>query len=194
MLVAGGRDSLFAPLASAELYDPATGIWTETDGLATKRRACTATLLTDGKVLVAGGYNGSSSLRSAELYDPVAGTWEATGLLNRGRYDHSATLLSDGRVLVAGGFGINSDLDAAEIYDPVSGTWSATGSMANARERLRRRCCSTARFWWQAVQKAAPSRTRNSMIQRAGLGRQQPRSLLQSATTRQRYCRMERFW
>jgi len=61
-------------------------------------------LLPNGKVLVAGGYNGSTLVSSAELYDPASGTWTATGSLNTARGRHTATLLPNGKVLVAGGW------------------------------------------------------------------------------------------
>ena len=63
----------------------------------------TATLLPNGKVLVAGGYDSVGSLASAELYDPASGTWTATGSLATARASHTATLLPNGKVLVAGG-------------------------------------------------------------------------------------------
>src|SRR5215469_16121438 len=89
---------------------------------------CTATLLLNGKVLVAGG---ASDGNGAELYDPTTGNWTATGQMATNRYDHTATLLPNGRVLVAGGYmgGGGNALASAELYDPVTGTWTNTGSL-----------------------------------------------------------------
>ena len=68
------------------------------------RETHTATLLTDGRILVL-GVSTSGGPTSAELYDPFTGCWTATGSLNSRRFTHTATLLEDGRVLAAGGFG-----------------------------------------------------------------------------------------
>src|SRR5438105_2118130 len=92
-----------------------------TGSLATARTNTTATLLPNGKVLVAGGTNCNLNLASAEPYDPASGTWTATGSLGTARFAPTATLLPNGKVLVAGGDG-GDDLASAELYDPASGT------------------------------------------------------------------------
>lgn len=135
VLVVGGVDwDEGGPIYdSAELYDPATGIWSVTGSLTTARSDHTATLLANGKVLVAGGLLLNRDYfvtNSAELYDPSTGNWSTTGSLNTTRHGQTATLLPDGKVLVAGGSSTsnvsNTSLNTAELYDPASGTWSPT--------------------------------------------------------------------
>ncbi len=137
VLVTGGGTGVTitsGPLTSAELYDPASGTWTATGSLSAVRYSSTATLLPNGKVLVAGGSNSSGYLASAELYDPENGTWTPTGSLGNARISHTATLLPNGKVLVAGGAGTGGPLTSAELYDPASGTWSDGGSLVTARQ------------------------------------------------------------
>src|SRR5207249_11438090 len=100
--------------------------------MTTNRYYHTATLLPNGKVLVAGGKTGGVTLSSTELFDPATGTWTKTGPLNFARYFHSATLLLNGQVLVAGGYGGNV-LSSAELYDPATGKWTATNAMSTPR-------------------------------------------------------------
>ncbi len=101
--------------------------FTSAQGMTTPRSQHTATLLPNGKLLVAGGTDGTNILTSAELYDPTMGTWTPTGPMNTARDLHSATLLPNGKVLVVGGYDSNSpSLTSAELYDPNTGTWSYT--------------------------------------------------------------------
>src|SRR5207247_11403829 len=95
-----------AALPSAERYGPGTGNWTPPGSLNVRRWDHTATLLSDGRVLVAGGQSAGSALADAEIYDPSTGTWTVTGDLNDARGLHKATLLSDGRVLAVGGWAV----------------------------------------------------------------------------------------
>jgi N-acetylneuraminic acid mutarotase len=105
-----------------------------TGSLTTGRTLHTTTLLQNGKVLVAGGSNGSP-LATAELYDPSVGTWVAASSLLTARQAHTATILTNGKVLVTGGIstGNNNVLFSAELYDPGKGNWTATGNLTNSR-------------------------------------------------------------
>jgi len=125
VLVMGGgssSDGDGGPLATAEVYDPATGAWTATGNTIGAGPGRTATLLGNGRVLVTGGATSDfEPLALAELYDPSTGAWTATPDMVEARSGHTATLLLDGKVLVAGGL-------TAELYDPATGLWTATGA------------------------------------------------------------------
>ena len=126
VLVAGGFSftSQVDALASAELYDPATGAWSATGAMSVPRQLHTLTPLLSGKVLAAGGYGDGTTQGTAELYDPSSGTWTPTGSLGTSRRQHVATLLPSGQVLVTGGWYFVSD---AELYDPLLEAWTYAG-------------------------------------------------------------------
>jgi MYXO-CTERM domain-containing protein len=148
VLIAGGRNAQLngVALASAEIYDPAgnvgAGTFTATATMTSLRSGgARATLLPSGKVLVAGGSDGTATLASAELYDPAgnagAGAFVLTGSMTTTRQNPSASLLPSGLVLVAGGSDGGATLATAELYDPAgnggAGSFTATGSMSAAR-------------------------------------------------------------
>jgi hypothetical protein len=118
------------------------GTFSPTGHLTTERQSHTATLLTTGKVLIAGGWatlSGVSVWANAELYDPLGRAFSATGRMTTPRTGHTATLLPDGSVLIAGG-GATVDVGyagsaraSAELYDPSAGTFISTGSMTDRR-------------------------------------------------------------
>ena len=81
------------------------------------RDAHTATLLSNGEVLVAGGQDGNQVLSSAELYDPRTSRWMVIAPMHDARYEHTATLLRDGTVLVTGACCTSADQDSSvELY------------------------------------------------------------------------------
>ena len=136
VLVASGASLTSGALTlrlSAEIYDPATGSWTGTGGLATARVFHTETLLPNSQVLVTGGSNFLSIIYdTAELYDPATGVWSTTGKLTTARISHTATLLPNGKVLAAAGFNnepVNSTQRSAELFNPATGSWTPTADL-----------------------------------------------------------------
>lgn len=143
VLVAGGAyvdaDSTRV-LASAEIYDPASGEWSATGSMLTARRGAQSVALADGRVLVVGGssigrrlYEGYAAVASAEVFDPATGTWSPAGVLAAARQDFSLAALPDGGALVVGGVvetgGSTQATATVERFDPKTLKWPATGAM-----------------------------------------------------------------
>jgi Kelch motif/Galactose oxidase, central domain len=98
------------------------------------RSGHTATLLQDGKVLIAGGMRRNQDFySSAELYDPAPSKFQATGAMTIPRVGHAAVLLRSGRVLVVGGWVGHGCTDSAELYDPATGRFTALSRMTAKR-------------------------------------------------------------
>jgi|HubBroStandDraft_6_1064221.scaffolds.fasta_scaffold33717_1 hypothetical protein len=140
VLITGGSVGFLSDLATAELFDPATGTFTPTGAMTHLRNEHTATLLNNGKVLLAGG----TADNVAELFDPATGSFTSTtgGMLTAGRWGCTATLLNDGTVLIAGGrtkedeFSLDIDagpINTAELFNPATGNFTATGLMTQFR-------------------------------------------------------------
>lgn len=144
ILITGGIQLIgrgFGASPNTEVFNPATNLFDAGERMTDGRWLHTATLLKDGKVLIAGGRNNNCTencliyaLNSAEIYDPATGHYTATGPMHIARYNHTATALADGRVLILGGettddLGTGNDqVGTAEIYDPATGqftTWTS---------------------------------------------------------------------
>jgi hypothetical protein len=126
----GGR----AAVPSAAIDAPAAGVLVQTIDMRVPRAAHTATALTDGRVLVAGGFTEKGSAESAEIFEPAAGRFSTAARMIETRHSHSATTLPDGTVLIAGGYGAGTTtLGSAELFDPRTNTFTPTGPLGSAR-------------------------------------------------------------
>jgi len=139
VLITGGADhDSPGGIASAEIFRAATMTFEAVAPMHYARVSHTATLLPDGRVLVAGG-RGDKVNAVAEIYDPKTARFSETGSLITARYKHTAGLLADGRVLLAGGSDErdwSGNLNSAEIYDPKTGRFTAVSPMNDSRFKL----------------------------------------------------------
>ena len=127
ILAFGGQNG--GVLASAELYNPSTELWTLTDDMVQPRAQFASAMLDDGMVLAIGGSDGNGETSSCELYDPATGKWAATGSLSVNTSFPSAVKLQDGRVMM-------SYVTTCEIYHPDSATWYPAASLSEQRSKL----------------------------------------------------------
>ncbi|MBK7857614.1 MAG: kelch-like protein [Archangiaceae bacterium] len=136
VLVVGGvahEQDRFVALASCELYDPKTGRWSAAAPMHDARNVHTATKLTDGRVLVAGGVREQQgTLATVEVYDPKANTWSAVPPMHAARSGHRAVLLESGAVLVTGGRDVKT-LQSSELFE--GGKWEAAPDLSDARQQ-----------------------------------------------------------
>lgn len=138
-----GPDGHLPLLNTAEIFDPATGTFNSTGTMVQARQQHIATLLEDGRVLIAGGYfDYICFTASAELFDPATGMFSSTGFMLSERVGHTTTLLASGEVLVVGGSnGCAPDAADdppwdplfAELYEPNSGRFQGAGNMSTTR-------------------------------------------------------------
>ena len=137
VLIAGGfreEGTSEIAIASAEVFDPSANTFTPTNDMNEPRNGHTATLLPNGKVLLAGGWNQQGRTATAELYDPQTGFFEYTGSLMAPRQGLTATLLKNGQVLIAGGDSArNIPQLTAEVYDPATEIFTPTGTLREGR-------------------------------------------------------------
>jgi galactose oxidase-like protein len=141
VLIAGGTsDEGGGDVATAELYDPATGQFTLTGRMSTPRENHSATFLSPsvapgalaGNVLIAGGADAGAASDSAEVFNPQTAAFSPVGTMTSARTMQAAVLLGSGKVLIAGGQSSDTDfLQSAELFDPAHATFAATGSMQN---------------------------------------------------------------
>jgi hypothetical protein len=136
VLVVGGQGAS-GELSSAEIYDPGSKdkVWKKPpNALSKPRYRHTATLLSDGRVLVTGGVYQNAALATGEIYEPGTKQWSPIADMSVPRVDHTAVALSNGKVLVAGGSLGGVATKSTETYDPDTNQWFKSGELSTERE------------------------------------------------------------
>ncbi len=156
VLIAGGVNDTPTELQNAEIFNPSTHVFTllplsGNSELQTARYGAIAASLPDGKVLIAGGYGGGSTLASAELFDPTTDTFQAmlasgSTEMTTARAYAIASPLPDGKVLIAGGNGESGVMRSAELFDPATDTFSALPASGSSELQTATELAATAQL------------------------------------------------
>lgn len=132
-LLSGGGSYIVGATASAELFDPSTLVSTSIPGMSSPRYNHNSVLLADGRVLIAGGWNGSSPVASCEIYNPATNTWSIGPTMPWSRTFPILVVLADGKLLIAGGAYSPGDQSTAALYDFSLNSWTTLPNMNTAR-------------------------------------------------------------
>jgi hypothetical protein len=137
VLVAGGQTivNVHTPTPLCEVFNPLTNAWTSVPSMTKARTGHAGALLLDGRVLVCGGYDQTTSLASTEIFDPLTDTWSGSGALTEDRGNHTVTRIPSGELIAIGGAkgiinGSTTGLATCERYSPTSGSWMPIPSMS----------------------------------------------------------------
>lgn len=151
VLICGGNTDLAGTVVTAtcDTYDPATGLFAATDSMGTGRAGHSASLITDGRVFITGGYDPARAasqrfIVNSEIYDPSRSAgleFSPTHSLTQGRAFHTATAMGNGKILIAGGYnnfenaGNRGILETSEIFDPFTGSMIPAAAMPTRNMR-----------------------------------------------------------
>ncbi|CAF4020157.1 unnamed protein product [Adineta steineri] len=165
--------------------------WIKVANMNVARESHTASILSNGKILVIGGFNGSSAHNSAELYDPSTNTWTMMANMSVGRGDHTATTLLNGKVLVVGGWHISGYINSVELYDPLTNNWTVVANITDARSVHTATLLSNGEVlvaggdstysYLNSVELYDPSANTWTMMANMNVGRQKHRTVLLSS-------------
>ena len=150
VLLIGGANATGGVLASCEVYDPATNLFTATGSMSTPRILHAACRLADGRVMVAGGTSTlqpdaltaiSSALSSVEIWDPATGLWTPTASISGPRLGLALSRLPNGQIMVSGGVQYSviiivpnaTSVATVQRWNPATGTWSNGPNMGQPR-------------------------------------------------------------
>ncbi len=186
ILLAGGLDPEADDMEASEtleIYDPAKNTWYPAGRMSSPRHLHTATLLNDGRVLIAGGVSpGCCILATADLYDPATGALSPAPDMAHERVSHQAVALPDGRALIIGGATMVGaaapPLSASELFDPRTNAWTPAAPLPEARCDLGALTLPdgrvlTAGGWWRRPT-SGPLRTLTRIQQRLGVDPEGP--------------------